>query len=127
VCTTLDVGPVIIVTSEAAPAQAMADLEAAGATVLAVEPTASLGDILRRLGARGITSMMVEGGPGVHRAFWDAGLVDRVQIFVTTHTIGPRGISWLESCVMSSERIRDRTAMPVGPDVLLEGYVHRAD
>jgi diaminohydroxyphosphoribosylaminopyrimidine deaminase/5-amino-6-(5-phosphoribosylamino)uracil reductase len=123
---TRDAGPVIIVTSEAAPARAVADLEAAGGTVLAMEPAASLDGVLRRLSALGITSMIVEGGPQVHRAFWDADLVDRVQIFVTDHTIGPLGTPWLESRVMSSARIRGRFARPVGPDVLLEGYVHRA-
>ena len=126
VLATRDAGPVIIVTSEAAPARAVAGLEAAGATILRIEPAASLDGVLRRLSALGITSMIVEGGPQVHRAFWDADLVDRVQIFVTDHTIGPLGTSWLESRVMSSERIRERSAIPVGPDVLLEGYVHRA-
>lgn len=126
VLATRDAGPVIIVTSEAAPATAVAGLEAAGATILPMEPAASLDGVLRRLSALGITSMLVEGGPQVHRAFWDADLVDRVQIFVTDHTIGPLGTRWLESRVMSSERIRERSAVPVGPDVLLEGYVHRA-
>lgn len=124
---TRDAGPVIIVTSEAVPPQAVADLEAAGGTVLTVEPAAPLEGVLRRLGARGITSLVVEGGPQMHRAFWDADLVDRVQIFVTDVTIGPLGTPWLASRVMSSERIRERSARPVGPDVLLESYVHRAD
>jgi diaminohydroxyphosphoribosylaminopyrimidine deaminase/5-amino-6-(5-phosphoribosylamino)uracil reductase len=127
VLATRDSGPVIIVTSDAVPPRAVADLEAAGGTVLTMEPAAPLAGVLRRLGALGITSMVVEGGPRMHRAFWDADLVDRVQIFVTGDTIGPLGVPWLASRVMSSERIRERSAIPVGPDVLLEGYVHRAD
>lgn len=122
---TLAVGPVIIVASETAPSDAVGEFEAAGVTVMPAAPGSSLVDVLRRLGALGITSMIVEGGPQVHRAFWDADLVDRVQIFVTDHTIGARGIPWLESRIMSSDRIGERSAVPVGPDVLLEGYVHR--
>lgn len=126
VFTTLHAGPVIIVTSEAAPTRAMSDLEGAGATVLPLDPATSLAGVLHRLCALGITSMMVEGGPQLHRAFWDADLVDRVQIFVTDHTIGLHGTGWLESRVMSSDRLGERIAIPIGPDVLLEGYVHRA-
>ena len=35
---------------------------------------------LARLAARGIRSIVLEGGPTVHRAFWDRGLIDRVQM-----------------------------------------------
>jgi diaminohydroxyphosphoribosylaminopyrimidine deaminase / 5-amino-6-(5-phosphoribosylamino)uracil reductase len=126
VLATREAGPVIIVTSERAPAVSVATLEGAGATVLSLEPEASLESALRRLCGLGITSMIVEGGPQMHRAFWDADLIDRVQIFVTDRVIGSRGTGWLESRVMSSERIGEHSATPVGPDVLLEGYVHRA-
>ena len=74
-----------------------------------------------------ITSLIVEGGPTLHEAFWNAGLVDRVQIYVTPRDSGGDGVGWLPFPVMSSPLIVDRSARLLGDDTLLEGYVHRAD
>jgi diaminohydroxyphosphoribosylaminopyrimidine deaminase/5-amino-6-(5-phosphoribosylamino)uracil reductase len=130
VLSTLAFGPVIIITTpqvvETMPAHAGA-LQTAGATIDVAAGSAPLETSLRVLGARGIVSLLVEGGPALHRAFWDADLVDRVQIFVAPCTIGDAGLPWLREPVMSSPRVGARRALPVGDDVLLEGYVHRAD
>jgi len=40
-----------------------------------------LGQVLDALGQRGITSLLVEGGPTLHREFLRAGLVDEVILF----------------------------------------------
>jgi diaminohydroxyphosphoribosylaminopyrimidine deaminase/5-amino-6-(5-phosphoribosylamino)uracil reductase len=82
---------------------------------------------LEVLAARGISSLIVEGGAKLHGAFWDAGLVDRVQMYVATCVLGDEGVAWIAEEVMSSARISARAARPVGDDVLLEGYVHGAD
>jgi diaminohydroxyphosphoribosylaminopyrimidine deaminase/5-amino-6-(5-phosphoribosylamino)uracil reductase len=123
---TLALGPVIIMSTpqavETMPARAGA-LKTAGATI---EVADSLEQSLRALGGQGISSLIVEGGPSLHRAFWDADLVDRVQIFVAPCTIGTAGVPWLSEPVMSSPRLAARRAQPVGDDVVLEGYVHRA-
>ena len=42
----------------------------------------------------GSSSVVVEGGPPLHRAFWDAGLVDRVQMYIDACTLGPAGLEW---------------------------------
>ena len=81
-------------------------------------------DSLQALGGRGISSLVVEGGARLHQAFWDAGVVDRVQMYVTGHVLGDRGVHWIAGPVLSSERIGHRRARPVGSDILLEGYVH---
>ena len=126
--TTLDAGPVIIVTAEQSVdhgSRAAAALVDAGATLLPIDPPRSLEAALRAIAARGISSLIVEGGAELHRAFWDGGWVDRVQIFVAARVVGPGGTGWVQAPVMSSGLVTDCTARPVGEDVLLEGYVHR--
>ena len=126
---TLDAGPVIIVstaTSIGDCAAAAGALRAAGAELLGIPEASGLRGSLETLAGRGISSMVVEGGARLHRAFWDAGLVDRVQMYVTDRVLGEDGVGWLEDAVMSSDRIWRQTATPVGTDFLLEGHVHGA-
>ncbi len=131
---TLAAGPVIIVTSRDAQSQnrERADaLERAGATLLALDdPT--IAEALRLVADRDIQSLVLEGGPVVHRAAWDARVVDYVQLYIAPMTIAgaqahPRAegvllalgpIGTLASLVEPDVRI-------LGPDVLIEGYVHR--
>jgi diaminohydroxyphosphoribosylaminopyrimidine deaminase/5-amino-6-(5-phosphoribosylamino)uracil reductase len=117
---TLDKGPVIIVTgplSSEDRAERASALLAAGATLLEVAPNELLQATLRRLLASGIQSMVVEGGTGLHRLFWDAGVVDRVQMYVTPRVLGPDGWPWIEAPVLGSGRIVAHLARPVGEDV----------
>jgi diaminohydroxyphosphoribosylaminopyrimidine deaminase/5-amino-6-(5-phosphoribosylamino)uracil reductase len=129
VFSTLEAGPVIIVCTreirEARPAAAAA-LQSAGAELLPVTHDTSIRASLADLASRGVSSLIVEGGTSLHQEFWDAGIVDRVQMYVTNHVLGERGVPWLRSAVLSSDRIVRRTARPLGEDVLLEGYVHGA-
>lgn len=127
---TLEAGPVIIVsTARALEARASHGkaIRAAGVDILTVSHDDGLRESLGALAVRGISSMIVEGGAALHRAFWDAGLVDRVQIYVTEHVLGPEGVGWLPGAVISSSRLTARSARPIGRDTLLEGYVHGAD
>ena len=127
---TLNIGPVIIVCT----ARALGEnerragvLRAAGVEILSTAGADVLGESLTTLASRGVSSMMVEGGAELHRAFWEAALVDRVQIYVTQQVLGAGGVPWIPESVMSSIRMVCRTARPVGDDTLLEGYVHGAD
>ncbi len=128
--TTLAAGPVIIVASpegaSAAP-EKLGALGDAGATVEAVEGPDRLAEALRGLARRGVTSLIVEGGPTLHEAFWNAALVDRVQMYVSPRVIGPEGRGWLPFPVLSSPCVSERSARLVGEDTVLEGYVHRPD
>jgi diaminohydroxyphosphoribosylaminopyrimidine deaminase/5-amino-6-(5-phosphoribosylamino)uracil reductase len=123
---TLDAGPVIIVSTpsavEAAP-QRLAELVEAGAEVHSAPEGARLAAAVEWLATRGVSSLIVEGGALLHRAFRDAGLVDRVQIFRTPATLGPRGIEWLSEPL----DLIAVTKTPLGADTLVEGYVHRTD
>lgn len=124
---TLDAGPVIIVTTrlttDTYPERA-ASLEASGVEIIALEGESVLGGALERLAARGVGSMIVEGGVTLHRALWDAGLVDRVQIYRTPHLLGEEGLKWLPEPL---PRLGPMTVRTVGADTLAEAYVHRTD
>jgi diaminohydroxyphosphoribosylaminopyrimidine deaminase/5-amino-6-(5-phosphoribosylamino)uracil reductase len=104
------------------PARAAA-LDAAGATVLAV---AELGvaAAIRTLSTVQVQSLLIEGGSGLHGAAWDANVVDYVQLYVTPVALGAGGVP-IESRAFSTAGLFHRRVEPLGPDVLIEGYVHR--
>jgi diaminohydroxyphosphoribosylaminopyrimidine deaminase / 5-amino-6-(5-phosphoribosylamino)uracil reductase len=124
---TVAAGPVIIVTSAQVAQErgtAVTALQNAGATVMPIDaPT--IGAALGALPAMGVQSLVVEGGAGVHAAFWDAGLVDYVQLYVTPAWLGPEGLPLLEGRSFATVSLIERRLEPLGPDVLIEGYVHR--
>lgn len=131
VFSTLAAGPVIIVTSRQAqsshPERADA-LGRAGATVLALdEPTMSAA--LGALAERDIQSLVLEGGPALHQAAWDAGVVDFVQLYVAPVLLAgvhvPEGAPVALGRDVSVAALVEQTVRMLGPDVLIEGYVHR--
>ncbi len=129
VFTTLNAGPVIIVGSPAAAHSgrgAVLALQNAGA-ILEFPPDGRLRTALEALAARRIMSLVVEGGPVLHQAFWDAGLVDRVQIYRTPVLLGDRGVPWLPVDVIASPLVTERVTVRLGVDELMEAYVHRTD
>jgi diaminohydroxyphosphoribosylaminopyrimidine deaminase/5-amino-6-(5-phosphoribosylamino)uracil reductase len=135
---TLEAGPVIIVSTPSACAAApdrIAALVAVGADIALVPEGAdaqsdgsagSLRAALELLAARGLSSVTVEGGAMLHRSLWDSALVDRVQIFRTPHRLGELGIVWLPS-VAAGEGLESIITTPLGADTLIEGYVYRPD
>lgn len=130
VLSTLDAGQVIIMTTpsaiEAAPDRAGA-LAAAGARVEVSPPDTFLAAALERFADDGMTSLVVEGGATLHEAFWNAGLVDSVQVYVTPRVLGSDGVAWVPFPVLASGALTDVSAVPVGEDVRIEAYVHRPD
>jgi diaminohydroxyphosphoribosylaminopyrimidine deaminase/5-amino-6-(5-phosphoribosylamino)uracil reductase len=131
VLSTVDAGPVIIVTSAAAVARQadrVAQLRSAGAQLQIHEPAEDLGsirltDAVEQLAAGGVTSMVLEGGPALHRAAWDEGIVDRVQLFVTPQPVGARGVPWLLPDLLAVAELTETTVEPIGEDVLIQGMV----
>jgi len=123
---TLRNGPVIILTSRQAaldqPERADA-LERRGATVVATADGA-IEDGLRALARRDIQSLLVEGGAMLHAALWDADVVDYVQIYVAPVWLGANGIPAFGGKGAAAALLERRVDL-LGPDVLIEGYVHR--
>jgi diaminohydroxyphosphoribosylaminopyrimidine deaminase/5-amino-6-(5-phosphoribosylamino)uracil reductase len=127
VLTTLAAGPVIILTSAPAMTESPARvdaLERAGATVVVI-PAADIGVALRELAARDIQNLLVEGGATLHAALWDAGAVDYVQMYVAPAWIGADGVVMMAGRDFTTATLFDRHVDLLGPDVLIEGYVHR--
>jgi diaminohydroxyphosphoribosylaminopyrimidine deaminase / 5-amino-6-(5-phosphoribosylamino)uracil reductase len=124
---TLDAGPVIVVTAESSDAAIRARgaaLVAAGAEVECIADPSFLRAALARLASRDVMSLIVEGGPRLHEAFWRAGLVDRGELFVSPAVIGAEGVEWGALPAGSIASLVDLTARPVGDDVRIEGFVH---
>jgi diaminohydroxyphosphoribosylaminopyrimidine deaminase/5-amino-6-(5-phosphoribosylamino)uracil reductase len=76
---------------------------------------------LRSLAAENVQSLLLEGGPTLARAFLEAGLVDRLLLFVapTLAGDGPLVVPGLGAPL----ELLHLTARPVGADVLLEAYL----
>ena len=117
--------PVWIVGSAAAPRDREDALRAEGAEILRVDEAGDrleLAGVLRALAGRGITRLMVEGGPIVAAAFVAADLVDEVALFRRTQNIGADGIDALEglplAAVTRSPRLRSCGIETVGDDTL---------
>lgn len=125
VLSTRDAGPVIIVTTRegAARVEERKRLEARGAEI-EIACDRSFRAAVGRLGARGIGSLLLEGGAALHGAAWDEGLVDYVRLYVTPHVLGPGGVGLLDGRTFSSAELIERKVEPIGPDVIIEGYVH---
>jgi diaminohydroxyphosphoribosylaminopyrimidine deaminase/5-amino-6-(5-phosphoribosylamino)uracil reductase len=125
VLSTREAGPVIIITTAeaAACAERREPLEARGAEI-EVASDRTLGAALARLGARRLESLLVEGGAVLHQAAWDEGLADFVRLYVTPQAIGPGGLRFLDGRHFDSAALHERRVELLGPDVLIEGYVH---
>ena len=87
-----------------------------------------LGALLRVLGERGITSLLIEGGGATLAAAFETGIVDKVCFFSAPKIIGGteavtpvegRGCETMEEAI----HLAGLHATPVGDDVLLEAYV----
>ena len=125
VLSTRSLGPVIIITSDtSAGNRALREpLEARGAEVEAAA-NGTLRAALDRLAERQVESLLLEGGAALHAAAWDEGVVDFVRLYVTPTVLGSGGVPFLPERAFASSNLIDRRVEPLGPDVLVEGYVH---
>jgi diaminohydroxyphosphoribosylaminopyrimidine deaminase/5-amino-6-(5-phosphoribosylamino)uracil reductase len=123
VLSTRDAGPVIIVTTAAAASRAelRSALEASGADIVVTDGT--FRGAMWPLGARQIGSLLLEGGAALQASAWRERLVDYVRLYVTPHILGANGVALADGTIDSSALI-DRRIEVLGPDVMVEGYVH---
>lgn len=80
---------------QAVDTAARAELESRGVTILATEAheqRVALPELLEDLGARGIGTLLVEGGADTAAQFLAENLVDRLVLFTATKTIGGGGV-----------------------------------
>ncbi len=96
---------VIIATTAKAPKAREQELVAAGAEVLRLPSSKGricLESLSEALAARGIASVLVEGGAEVHGAFLNAGLCDELRIYLAPKALGGPGKSWLGGAGIAS-------------------------
>ena len=119
----------IVVASRAAPRSAVEALESAGAQVLIAsgenEPL-RVSDALSQLGALDppVTALLLEGGPHLAGAFFDAGEIDEVRLFIAPLVLG--GASARDpvegmgaTLIADATRAISLTAERVADDILL--------
>ncbi|MDH4065564.1 MAG: bifunctional diaminohydroxyphosphoribosylaminopyrimidine deaminase/5-amino-6-(5-phosphoribosylamino)uracil reductase RibD, partial [Acidobacteriota bacterium] len=114
---TVDAGPVIILSSAAALAQAPGRARAltdAGATV--VPGADDVGGGLRALLPFDVSSVLVEGGAILHRALLDAGLVDTVHLIVAPRRLGEGGVPVFGTGGLGVEGLSPCAEAWLGPD-----------
>jgi diaminohydroxyphosphoribosylaminopyrimidine deaminase/5-amino-6-(5-phosphoribosylamino)uracil reductase len=82
--------PLLVIASPAAPADRVDALKAAGAEVMVCDgdPPARVAAALGELGRRGVTSVLLEGGPILAGAFLDAREVDELRLFIAPVVLG---------------------------------------
>jgi diaminohydroxyphosphoribosylaminopyrimidine deaminase/5-amino-6-(5-phosphoribosylamino)uracil reductase len=77
---------------------------------------------LRTLAGEGVQSLLLEGGPTLAAAFFEADLIDKLLVFVAP-TLGGEGPRLVAS-LPSPRTLSQLSARGAGADVLLEAYVH---
>jgi diaminohydroxyphosphoribosylaminopyrimidine deaminase/5-amino-6-(5-phosphoribosylamino)uracil reductase len=108
-------------------------LEGLGATILTV-PTLrgriNLKALLKKLGTRDITSVMVEGGRETITSFLEQGLVDKLYLFYAPKIImGKEAVGITggpgKALIQEAIRVNDVTVRRMGDDILIEGYLQK--
>ena len=107
------------------------ELEEAGAEILLCkekEGKVDLADLMTKLGARGIDSVLLEGGGELAFSALEAGVVHRVQAYISPKLVGGRtaktplggaGFPTMDRAV----RLEHLTLTRLGDDILMEGDV----
>ncbi|TMA39177.1 MAG: bifunctional diaminohydroxyphosphoribosylaminopyrimidine deaminase/5-amino-6-(5-phosphoribosylamino)uracil reductase RibD [Deltaproteobacteria bacterium] len=75
--------------------------------------------VLRRLGRRGITTVLVEGGAKVHGAFLAAQLWDELRLFIAPKIFGAEALSWAGQSRSRSLAAELQAVERIGPDLLV--------
>src|SRR5262249_62218582 len=85
--------------------------------------------VVRALGARGLTTLLVEGGGTVAADALRAGVVDRVVLFVAPSFLGADGVAAVGPLgvrrAANAFRLRPMTVRRIGGDPVAEGQPHR--
>lgn len=83
-------------------------------------------DVLADLGRRGVTAVMIEGGGKTLASAFDADCVDEIAFFVAPCILGGKALAThTERFFGRGLKVRDLKVSRLGPDILLQGYVHR--
>ncbi|MGH7262502.1 MAG: bifunctional diaminohydroxyphosphoribosylaminopyrimidine deaminase/5-amino-6-(5-phosphoribosylamino)uracil reductase RibD [Candidatus Rokuibacteriota bacterium] len=122
----------LIAVTESAPEDRLRALEASGAQVLRLpsrDGRVDLNALMADLARREVTALLLEGGGELNAGFLEAGLVDRVAVFVAPMLLGgrdaPTPLEGLGRGLKEAFRLTRMTVRPVGEDLLIEGDIAR--
>ncbi len=122
-------GRAIVCTGARAPAARVRAIEETGAEVIRFPGTrVRARALLRALGKRNILSVLVEGGAETHASFIEAGLCDRLLLFVAPRAFGGAAPAWLggdgAARIAAAARFRfDAPPRRLGDDLLVEAVM----
>ncbi len=118
--------PAWVIAGAEAPRAAEDALRSEGVTVLRVaqrDGRLDLGAVLKLTAARGVTRLMVEGGPTLAAALLAADLVDEAMLFRSPKVVGSDGVDALDglplTALTQSPRLKCVISEPVGADTRL--------
>ena len=124
--------PTVLATGPVGPGRA-APYRAAGCQVWELPLQAGrveLSALMDRLGAEEIDSLLLEGGGTLNWAMLEAGLVQRVQVYLAPKLFGGTAPSPVAGTGVAypaqAVRVRGWTVTPVGEDFLIEGEVDQS-
>lgn len=118
--------PVLVIAGPEAPAERLEALGGAGVdvAVCAGEGEQRIQAGLDELGRRGLTSLMLEGGPTLAGSFMDAGAIDELRLFIAPKLLGGADARPLAggrgaSSLAGAERALAMECEPSGDDLLI--------
>ena len=129
---TLHQGPVLVVCATDVAEDRRAKAESWGVETATVRRGDDSGldplEVARMLGARGIQTVLLEGGPRLAGAWWAAGLIDKIVAFVSPQIMsGREGRTPLlgagSTTAARALHLREVEVRSSGLDLLISGYV----
>ena len=123
----------IVACTPSADEKKIKDLQNAGVEVLIIEAKdghVDLKKLTEELGRMQIDSILLEGGATLAAAAFEAGIVDKVQMYIAPKIIGgitartPVGGNGVEH-LSDAWQLKDITARNIGNDICITGYIRR--
>ncbi|MCR4404636.1 MAG: bifunctional diaminohydroxyphosphoribosylaminopyrimidine deaminase/5-amino-6-(5-phosphoribosylamino)uracil reductase RibD [Candidatus Acetothermia bacterium] len=121
--------PTVVATTQGMPPAKEEELLRRGARVWRLKSRAGrvdLADLLARMGAEGLDSLLVEGGPTVAASFLEAGLVDKIVFFIAPKIVGGPVSAIAGSGVerlTEAWQLRDISVRMLDGDLVYESYL----
>ncbi|QDU82868.1 Riboflavin biosynthesis protein RibD [Polystyrenella longa] len=131
---TITQAPVLLCTSESAPAEKLKQLRDAGVDIwqgkLTEEGRLDWNEVLLELGRREMTNVLVEGGGAIFASLHEVSAIDEVHLFLAPKLVGGRdAITPLEGeglpAIPQQADLRDIQIEITGDDIYLRGRLQR--
>ncbi len=124
--------PTLLAVSDRAPQRSVSALEETGVEVVRAGEggRVDLSALMGTLAENGVMTVLCEGGPGLAAMLFNAGLVDKLVLFVAPLVIsgrdapGPIGGEGIDE-MMQARQMRIDTILPVGEDIRVVAYPRR--